>query len=547
MRKHFLAVLFPLAALAADVQAPPRVGVGVIERKLPLKDAIEMALKNNLEVEIERTNISSAQQSLNAAKGTFDGFFRWLPGYEHRNTPTASILLGAGGKLAESFHNENFAYQQRLNWNGASFQAGFDNSRQTTTNPFSGLNPATQSRLAFTFTQPLWRNRLIDRERAEIQIRSKQINVSQADLEVRVMDVVTRVVTAYWDLVAARQDVDVKADGVRWAEEQLGRTARMIDSGSLAPIEKSAAEAELQRRMDTYYASVGFVTEAENALKTLIAGNRQDELWNDVLIPVDQDDAPSRAPDDVKAAVTEAVSKRPELKSLTLRKDSNDVQKAQALDQLKPQINLVGTYANTGLAGSVSSAENPFTASSLAQAVRINELSTRAGLPPLPSNSLGGAPGGLIGGYATTLSNLFGGNYQTAIVGLQMDWNPRNRTAQANVQQTVISERRLQLDRSRIEQAISAQVRNSLQAIQTAKQRIVAAEASAKAAKDKLDSETRLFQNGESTNFFVLTRQNEYTDSLRRVLVSRLDLNKAVARLWQAMGTTLEVHNVTVK
>jgi HAE1 family hydrophobic/amphiphilic exporter-1 len=90
-------------------------------------------------------------------------------------------------------------------------------------------------------------------------------------------------------------------------------------------------------------------------------------------------------------------------------------------------------------------------------------------------------------------------------------------------------------------------VRNALQAIQTARQRIAAAEASARAAREKLDSETRLFQTGESTNFLVLTRQNEYADSRRRAVAARLDFNKAVASLERALGTTLAAHQVTLK
>jgi len=60
-------------------------------------------------------------------------------------------------------------------------------------------------------------------------------------------------------------------------------------------------------------------------------------------------------------------------------------------------------------------------------------------------------------------------------------------------------------------------------------------------------SEAALFQSGESTNFLVLTRQNEYADSRRRVLVANLDFNKAAARLEQAMGATLESHHITLK
>jgi outer membrane protein TolC len=83
--------------------------------------------------------------------------------------------------------------------------------------------------------------------------------------------------------------------------------------------------------------------------------------------------------------------------------------------------------------------------------------------------------------------------------------------------------------------------------LRTAEQRIVAAEASVKAAKEKLDSEQRLFETGESTNFLVLTRQNEFADSQRRALVARLDFNKAVARLEQALGQTLDTNNISLR
>ena len=59
--------------------------------------------------------------------------------------------------------------------------------------------------------------------------------------------------------------------------------------------------------------------------------------------------------------------------------------------------------------------------------------------------------------------------------------------------------------------------------------------------------DSRLFQSGESTNFLVLTRQNEYADSRRREAVARLDFNEAVTRMRQAVGTTLEAHNVQVQ
>jgi outer membrane protein TolC len=156
-------------------------------------------------------------------------------------------------------------------------------------------------------------------------------------------------------------------------------------------------------------------------------------------------------------------------------------------------------------------------------------------------------PAFLTGGYGQALQSLFGGRYPSVQVGVQFDLNLRNQTAQANLAQTQIAEKRLNLEKIRAEQIIDMQVRNAMQTLVASRQRITAAEAAVKAAQEKLDSEIRLFQTGESTNFLVLTRQNEMLESRRRAVVAQLEFNKATARLEQAKGETLETYKITVK
>jgi hypothetical protein len=228
--------------------------------------------------------------------------------------------------------------------------------------------------------------------------------------------------------------------------------------------------------------------------------------------------------------------------------ETNQIQKMFNASQTKPQVNFVASYGNTGLGGSlVSNQDDPFTQSNALLYGRVNELSAGAGLPPLVPPNFGGVPPSLIGGYGTSLSNLFSGRYQSVLVGLAFELNLRNRTAQANLAQSLVTERRLKLEQSSVEQIIEIQTRNALQEIRTTRQRIAATSASVQAAQEKLESETRLFQSGESTNFLVLTRQNELSESRRRMVLANLDFNKAVARLGQALGTTLQSYNITLK
>jgi len=55
----------------------------------------------------------------------------------------------------------------------------FDQSRSTTQNPFSALNPQFAIKLSFEFTQPLVRNRRIDAARHQIRIAKSGIAHTQ--------------------------------------------------------------------------------------------------------------------------------------------------------------------------------------------------------------------------------------------------------------------------------------------------------------------------------------------------------------------------------
>jgi len=199
------------------------------------------------------------------------------------------------------------------------------------------------------------------------------------------------------------------------------------------------------------------------------------------------------------------------------------------------------------LGGALNAVNNPLSNSFQPLYDRLNQLSAQAGLPPVAVSSLGGVPGSLIGGLGSALGSVFSGSYQTVQVGLALDFTARNRAAQANYSSALITAKQLSYQQARIEQLIEAQMRNSMQAFQTARQRIAAAEAAERAAKEKLESETRLFETGESTNFLVLTRQNEYLTARERAVVAHLDFNRAVAQLEQAEGVTLTAHNITLQ
>ena len=66
----------------------------------------------------------------------------------------------------------------------------------------SASSPYYTSQVKLALTQPLLRGRAIDSDRALLKIRGVQTGIARTQLELRAIDIVTRVEQAYWDLVA---------------------------------------------------------------------------------------------------------------------------------------------------------------------------------------------------------------------------------------------------------------------------------------------------------------------------------------------------------
>src|SRR5205085_2872217 len=94
-----------------------------------------------------------------------------------------------------------------------------------------------------------------------------------------------RVQRSYWDLVFALRDVQIQRQSVELAKTQLERNKRMVNEGTLAPIELVSVETELEKRSENVLTAIETVTRAENALKQLVLVERVNALSNLAGIP----------------------------------------------------------------------------------------------------------------------------------------------------------------------------------------------------------------------------------------------------------------------
>lgn len=502
--------------------SPDRVGVNVLDQlPLTLDEAIRLALDNNNDVDASRNNVEIAEFNLRGARGVFDPLIDAQSYYESLTTPTASLIGGAvNGAVTQTRYFGSAGLTGFSPWFGGVYSARFDSTRFTTSNTNSFLNPQFPSVLSFSYTQPLLRNRSTDANRRSIEIAKKNLSISDSQFRQRAIEVIASVEQAYWNLAFALRNMQVQLDAVRQARTQLESNQRLVAQGVLAPIDIVAATAQISTFELNVFAAQEEVTRAENHLKTLMLSDRASETWSRAITPVSPIslEAPRVG---LEVAVAEALKNRPELIQLTTTAEINKIDQTYYRNQTKPQIDLVGIYTSQGLAGT----ETPAAFDS-------------SGNSRVPPN--------LVGGYLSSLGNLFAQDYPTYRIGVTVTLPWGNTTAKANLGRTLVEERRIKNTRDQAEQIIEAEVRNSLQALRSAEARLSSATSARAAAEQLSESEQRQFRAGTTTFYLVLQRQNELISARGRELLAQTYLNRAISEFQRATGTTLTANNVNV-
>ncbi|MFZ4986163.1 MAG: TolC family protein [Blastocatellia bacterium] len=527
-----------------------RVGVDSTKMvRLTLREAILMALESNREIEIERLNVQLTELDYRASQGFYDPALATSLFYDRRNVPIANPLAGGanGGLLTDNLTG-TATLSQRIREQGGLLQASYSNDRSTTQNVFNILNPQFTSTLNLSFVQPLLKNRTTDAGRRQIRLARNRLNISDSQFRQRAIEIIAQVQRAYWDLVFARRDREIKRESVELARTQMAHNERLVEVGTLAPSDIISARVELERRNDEAAAAIDAIQRTENALKILLLEPDRSELWQSELIPVELPTVEAGAVLPLADALRLALQNRPELEQFRLRGELNRIDEAFYRNQTRPQVDLFINYGIIGLAGVQRTETNFFAASSALLTSRVNQLSLLAGLPPLPVSDGGGAlPPFLIGGSGQGLWNMLKNDFRTWRFGLNINLPLRNRTAEAQLGRALAEGRQIEIQRQRLVQGIEVEVRNALQGVVTARSRVEAARNSRLNAELQYQSEVRKFDAGQSTSFFVLDRQNALSASRGRELRALTDFTKSVAELQRVMSTTLDSNNVEVK
>jgi hydrophobic/amphiphilic exporter-1 (mainly G- bacteria), HAE1 family len=504
-----------------EVKAVSRIGVKG-QTNISLKEAIERVLTNDPELEISRVYLGEAVHNARGAAGYYSPVFTLDSSKSRSVTPIASIIGGSSsGKLTSTRLWMNFQISGSTPWLGSTYNLKFSDSKETNDSSFTTLNPQYPASLSFNLTQPLWRNLRIDAGRHSLQVARKNKELSSAQLRQRVIERVTLAIQYYWELVYARQNLDVQNEAVRLAKEQYDSNLRQVEQGLLAPIEVVAAQTQVATFRQSLAMAQQTLTQVENNLKQMMTSNREDSLWNEALVPETQ-----LSVDIVQLTLDEAIkhafSERPELSQSAINIAVNNLDQRYYRDQAKPQMNAYATLTASGLAGT------PQTASQF------------------PGFPIGTVPESLKGGNRSSLSNLWARDFPTVEFGVQISLPLVNRTASERAAVTRAEGRRLQIVKKELEMFVEADVRNALEQQNSARARYDAATIASRAALEQYASEQRQFQEGTSTMFLVLQRQTGYITARSNEVRSRADLAEAIANVDRSTARTLQTYNISL-
>ena len=521
---HGLAVAVSLWALAAAGQTPQVVPAQPGQRvprplppataegiRLSLDDAIGLAIANNEDLNVAVNLAASSDYLLFANYGIFDPFLSISPLRSHSETPSSSQLAGAA--VTRSDVTDIPGQISQLLPIGGTVSIGFDANRASTNSSFAVVNPAYSAGATFRINQPLLKGFGENPTKWQIYIAKNTRDSAYLDYVKSVQTGVNSVEQAYWDLVYSLQNLDVKRESLKIAQELNRITQIKIDVGSLAPIDITQTEVGVAQAEQDIITAEGLVGDAQDRLKRLM--NVEPGKWDTPFVPTDRVrvDQPDKI--DFASGTQTALDKRPEVLKQAYLVDSDRVRYDYYRNQVLPGLNLVGSYGNIGLAGTV--------------------------IDPNTGNIVG------TGNFSDAFSQVRNGSFKNWSVGLNFSFPILDRAARG---QRDAARYTMDSDRAGLataQQNVIVDVRSSARAIDTAWRSIVAASKGRELAEKNLDAEKKKFDNGMSTTFQVNQVQRDLSAARTTELQALAGYRKAVATYHLSIADNLEWKNIKIE
>jgi outer membrane protein TolC len=315
--------------------------------------------------------------------------------------------------------------------------------------------------------------------------------------------------------------VQVAQQSLDLANKLVQDNQTRVDVGTMAPIDVVSAQSQAAAAKQNLVAAQSTMRTAELALKRLIVAGTSDPNWNATIEPVDRPEFRPE-PIDLQAAVARALSERTDLEIAKKTVQQNDVTLKYLGDQLKPQVDFVGTYGLVGVGGP--------------------QLQFAPGSTGVNRVPIGSIPGG----YLDALSSLIRTNFPRWTAQINFSYPLGLSTQEANVARARVQLGQVQAQLKQAELQVATDVTNAVVTVRSNAERVQAAQAASQLAQKTLEAEQSKFEVGMSTNFNVIQAQRDLATARNNELQAVLNYRKSLVELERLQQTTLSNLNITI-
>jgi outer membrane protein len=469
---------------------------------------------------VGNTVLTQTGTSIPSLDPVLTGSLRW----GHQTTPQSSAFVTGTNYVVQRADTSSFGIQKGF-LTGTIASLTMNNNNVTNNNRRADFNPSTNATLGLNISQHLLQGFGRAVNSRQILIAKNNREVSDLTFKLQVITTVAAVMNLYWDLVAFNEDVRVKREALSSSEKLYNDNKKQVEIGTLAPIEVVRAEAEMAARQQDLTISETQVLQQETILKNALSrtGVVSPSVANARVIATDRMRMPDVEPvAPIQDLVSMALSARPELASTRIQLENSRISLKGSRNALLPSLDLVANVANEALAGQVNT------------------------LPVLPGSGPRTGSAFFIGGFGTTLSQLFSRNFPDYSVGLSLNIPIRNRAAQADMINDQLTLRQQQLLSQRQENQVRVDVQNALIGLQQARARYQAATKARVLQEQTLDAEQKKYALGASTIYNVILAQRDLSQSQSGEVAALAAYSKARVELDRSTGQVLTSNNISL-
>ena len=203
--------------------------------------------------------------------------------------------------------------------------------------------------------QPLLKNFGSKSEKAAIRVQNNNVNISEAQFQQKVQDVVAQVSRIYWQLYMQREIMSINQNTLEMAEEIHRREVVRLAEGISKPLDVARALSNTEARRAELLRSRDSVRVVTEQLKFLIN-------WSDLTLDSDKeilaDEKPRIEPVQVslQEAINSGLQNRPEMKIALQSEEIAGTIEDLARHQRLPKLNAVMSYSANGFGSQLSDA-----------------------------------------------------------------------------------------------------------------------------------------------------------------------------------------------